>query len=104
MLLPPLSAIPPWVVSLDDYEALAKERVESGAWAYLCGGSADESTLCENRAAFERLKLSPRIFRDLSAASTSLTLFGREYGHPIFVAPTAFHRMFHPEGEMATIL
>ena len=104
MLLPPLSAIPPWVVSLDDYEALAKERVEAGAWAYLCGASGDETTLGENRAAFGRIKLSPRIFRDLSAASTALTLFGREYSHPIFVAPTAFHRMFHPEGEMATVL
>ena len=26
MPLPPLSAIPPWVASLDDYEALAEER------------------------------------------------------------------------------
>ena len=104
MTLPPLSSIPPWVVSLDDYEVLAKERVEAGAWAYLSGASADEVTLRDNRAAFERIKLCPRIFRDLSAASTSVTLFGREYAHPVFVAPTAFHRMFHPEGEMATVL
>ena len=104
MPLPPLSAIPPWVASLDDYEALAEERVEAGAWAYLSGGAADESTLRGNRAAFERLKLSPRIFTDLSAASTALNLFGREYAHPIFIAPTAFHRIFHPEGELATVL
>lgn len=104
MFLPPLSAIPPWVVSLDDYEGLAKERVEAGVWAYLCGASGDEATLAENREAFGRIKLSPRIFRDLSSASTALTLFGREYAHPIFIAPTAFHRMFHPEGELATVL
>lgn len=104
MLLPPLSAIPPWVVALDDYEILAKERVEAGAWAYLSGGSADEVTLGENRLAFGAIKLAPRIFRDLSAASTALTLFGREYAHPVFIAPTALHRLFHPEGEMATVL
>ena len=104
MLLPPLNAIPPWVVSLDDYEALAKERVEEGPWAYLSGASGDEVTNRENRAAFERIKLCPRVFQDLSAASTKLNLFGREYAHPIFLAPTAFHRMFHPEGEVATIL
>jgi 4-hydroxymandelate oxidase len=104
MPLPPLATIPPEVVSLDDYEALARERVEESAWAYLSGGAADESTLRENRAAFERLKLSPRILRDLSGANTRLELFGRGYAHPIFVAPTAFHRLFHPEGERATVL
>jgi 4-hydroxymandelate oxidase len=104
MPLPPLSTIPPEVVSLDDYEALARERVEESAWAYLSGGAADELTLRENRAAFERLKLSPRILRDLSGANTRLELFGRSYAHPIFIAPTAFHRLFHPEGERATVL
>lgn len=104
MPLPPLSTIPPEVVSLDDYEALARERIEESAWAYLSGGAADELTLRENRAAFGRLKLSPRILRDLSGASTRLELFGRTYAHPIFIAPTAFHRLFHPEGERATVL
>jgi 4-hydroxymandelate oxidase len=104
MPLPPLSAIPPEVVSLDDYEVLARDRVEAGAWAYLSGGAGDESTLLENRAAFGRLRLSPRILRDLSAANTRLELFGRTYEHPVFVAPTAFHRLFHPDGERATVL
>ncbi|MCW1923206.1 alpha-hydroxy-acid oxidizing protein [Luteolibacter arcticus] len=104
MPLPPLSSIPPEVVSLDDYEALARERVEESAWAYLSGGAADELTLRENRAAFERLKLSPRILRDLAGANTRLELFGRSYAHPVFIAPTAFHRLFHPDGERATVL
>lgn len=104
MPLPPLSAIPPWAVSLDDYEELARERVEPEAWAYLSGAAADELTLRENREAFARIKLCPRVFRDLSAASTGLKLFGREYAHPVFIAPTAFHRMFHAEGELATVL
>ncbi|WP_035603332.1 alpha-hydroxy acid oxidase [Haloferula sp. BvORR071] len=104
MPLPPLDTIPPDVASLDDYEALARERIEPGAWAYLSGAAADEITLRENRAAFERLRLCPRIFRDLSQANTRLSLFGREYAHPIFIAPTAFHRLFHPSGELATLL
>jgi 4-hydroxymandelate oxidase len=104
MFKPPLTVIPPWVVSLDDYEELARERVEAGIWAYLSGGSADEVTLCENRAAFEGIRLCPRVFQDLSAANTRLNLFGRDYAHPIFVAPTAFHGLFHPEAERATML
>lgn len=104
MPLPPLEAIPPEVVALDDYQALARERVEPARWEYLCGGAADELTLRENCAAFGRLRLVPRIFQDLTQASTRLSLFGREYAHPIFIAPTAFHRLFHPGGELATVL
>lgn len=104
MPLPPLETIPPHVVSLDDYESLARERVEPAHWEYLCGAAADEITLRENRAAFERLRLVPRILQDLTQANTRLSLFGREYAHPILIAPTAFHRLFHPGGEMATIL
>lgn len=104
MPLPPLEVIPPSVVSLDDYEALARERVSEPVWAYLSGAAADELTLRENHAAFDRIKLLPRIFRDLSQANTRLSLFGREYAHPVFIAPTAFHGMFHPGGELATVL
>ena len=104
MPLPPLEAIPSEIVSLDDYEPLARERLTDSVWAYLSGAAADELTLRENRAAFGRLKLLPRIFRDLSEANTRLHLLGRDYAHPVFIAPTAFHGMFHPGGELATIL
>lgn len=104
MPLPPLSTIPPDVVSLDDYEALARDRVEESAWAYLQGGAADERTLRANREAFGRLTILPRILRDLSQAETRLELFGREFRHPVIVAPTAFHGLFHPDGERATVL
>jgi 4-hydroxymandelate oxidase len=102
--LPPLSAIPPDVVSVEDYEVLAYERMESQIWAYVSGGAADEVTMRDNRAAFERIRLSPRLFRDFSGANTKLRLIGRSYDHPIFLAPTASHHLFHPEGELATVL
>jgi 4-hydroxymandelate oxidase len=102
--LPPLAAIPPDIVSVDDYEVLAYERMEASAWAYVSGGAGDESTVRENRAAFEKIRLSPRLFREFSGANTRLHLAGRSYEHPIFLAPTASHRMFHPDGELATVL
>jgi 4-hydroxymandelate oxidase len=36
------------------------------------------------------------------AVKTGLTLFGQSLPHPILLAPTAFHRLAHPEGEVAT--
>ena len=100
--LPPLSSIPPDVVSVDDYEVLAYERLDAPVWAYLSGGAADESTLRENRAAFEKIRLSPRLFRDFNGANTRVHIGGISYDHPIFLAPTASHHLFHPDGENAT--
>ncbi len=104
MPLPPLSAIPPDVISVDDYERLARERIEDSAWAYLSGGAADEVTLRENREAFARIRILPRLLRDMGGAHTRLSLFGHEFPHPIWIAPTAWHRLFHPDGELATAL
>ncbi|MGE9267375.1 MAG: alpha-hydroxy acid oxidase [Verrucomicrobiales bacterium] len=103
-MLPPLTAIPPEVASVSDYEKLAAERVEPGAWAYLQGGAADEITAERNLESFRAYDIVPRLFRDLTNAHTRLKLLEREYEHPVFIAPTAFHRLFHPEGEVATAL
>ncbi|MDP0491271.1 MAG: alpha-hydroxy acid oxidase [Verrucomicrobiota bacterium JB023] len=99
---PPLTTIPPHVVAVEDYRTLAKERLSSMAQAYLHGGSGDEITLKANRQAFEQTAIIPRILRDLGEGNTRLELFGQSLAHPILAAPTAFHHLFHPEGEIAT--
>lgn len=89
-------------VCLADYERLALARMDAAVQAYLEGGAADEITLRENRAAFDRIRLAPRVLPDLTGANTRLELFGLDLPHPILVAPTAYHRLVHPEGERAT--
>ena len=104
MSLPPLTRIPPEIVSVTDYEPLARERMAPGAWAYLSGGAADEITLRENRAAFDRMRLRPRALVPLAGGHTRVTLAGRVHEHPILVAPVAYQKLAHPEGERATAL
>lgn len=104
MLKPPLQEIPAAIAALADYEAFARERMSEQAWAYIAGGAADELTLAENRAVFDRLRLRSRVLCDLSAGSTQLTLLGQTFAHPIFLAPVAYQRMIHPEGELASVL
>lgn len=104
MTPPPLDRIPPEVAALADYEPLARERMSEAAWAYFAGGAGDEWTLRENIAAFARLPLRSRVLRDLSGGHTRVTLFGTELAAPILLAPVAFHRLAHPEGELATAL
>jgi isopentenyl diphosphate isomerase/L-lactate dehydrogenase-like FMN-dependent dehydrogenase len=85
-----------------DYEILAKARVEPAAWDYYQSGSDDEVTLHANRAAFERIRLRPRMLVDANACTMRTTLLGTPVAMPILVAPTAFHCLAHPEGECAT--
>ena len=70
---------------------------------YLTGGAADEITLGRNRSAFDALLLKPRVLRDVSHLDTSLDLLGRRAPHPILLAPAAYQKLFHREGEQAAV-
>ena len=102
-LKPPLASIPPSVVSLEDYEGLARERMSPAAWAWLQGGAADELSLRDNREAFDRLRLQPRVLAGMAGGNTRLELLGEVHEHPIFLAPVAFQGLAHPDGEIASV-
>ena len=92
----------PNLINLDDYERVAAERLSPGPLAYFTGGAADEITLRDNRAAFSRQALVPRVMRDVATVDPSVEVLGRRWPSPIWIAPTALQRMAHPEGELAT--
>ena len=90
-------------LNLLELEQLAREKLPQTAYDYFASGAWDEVTLRENRAAFERLRIHYRVLVDVSQRDLSLTLFGQKIAMPILVAPTAFHRLAHPDGELATV-
>lgn len=104
MLLPPLTQIPPTIAAVSDYEPFARARMSEQAWAYIAGGAADELTLHDNIAAFQRLRLRSRVLADLSGGTTRLQLFGQTFEHPIVLAPVAYQKLAHADGELATVL
>ncbi len=69
---------------------------------YYAGGSGRERTLRANEKAWRRAWLAPRVLRDVSAVDTGTALLGTAVSTPVCVAPTAFHRLAHPDGEVAT--
>jgi 4-hydroxymandelate oxidase len=87
---------------VDDFEALARTKVRADYWDFIAGGSGAERALAANRAAFGRVALRPRVLVDVSSVTTATTLLGHDLAGPVIVAPTAYHRMSHPEGELAT--
>jgi 4-hydroxymandelate oxidase len=91
-------------VTLADHQRLAQERMDPGAWAYLFGGAADEITLRDNQAAWQTLRLQPRVLRPLAQGHTRLALLDRTLEHPILIAPMAYQRLAHPHGEQASAL
>lgn len=90
------------LVTLDDYEREARGSISPAAWEYIHSGAADEHTLRWNRDAFARIKLSPRVGRDVSTVDTRTTLLDHELAHPVLLAPVAAHTLAHPDGEVAT--
>lgn len=99
---PALQPIPAHIVTLDDHERHARSQLDDNAWAYFSGGAADEITLRANRSAWDALPLWPRVLRPLAGGHTRVQLLGRTLAHPVLLAPVAFQRMAHGDGELAT--
>lgn len=89
-------------INLFEYESLARKHLSQMALDYFASGAWDEVTLADNRAAFARYKLRPRVLVDVSRRELSTTLLGQPLPMPILVAPMAFQCLASPEGELAT--
>jgi isopentenyl diphosphate isomerase/L-lactate dehydrogenase-like FMN-dependent dehydrogenase len=88
-------------VSVADFERLASELIDEGPLGYFAGGAGDERTLQRNVEAYADWELIPRVLVDVSAVDSSIELFGSTLSMPLAVAPVAFQRLVHAEGEEA---
>jgi 4-hydroxymandelate oxidase len=88
------------ILSLPEFEERARQCMSPMAYEFVASGAADERTLQWNRDAFDRIRLRPRVLRDVSTVDTRVTLLGRGQPFPILLAPTAYHRVLHPGGEI----
>jgi 4-hydroxymandelate oxidase len=90
------------LLSLADYERAACEILDPAALSYIAGGATDEVTLRDNVAAWRRLALRPRMLVGVGRRDPSVELLGVRRPHPLLIAPTAFQRLAHRDGEIAT--
>lgn len=90
------------MTNVEEYQAIAKEKLPKNAYDYYASGAEDQWTLAENRNAFSRILFRPRILIDVSKIDMTTTVLGYKLSMPIMIAPTAFQKMAHPEGEYAT--
>ncbi len=90
------------LLTVDEFEEVARGVLPSATFDYYAGGSGDLSSLHRNREAYSALAVHYRVFRDVGSCDLSCELLGHRLPHPVLAAPTAFHCLANPEGEVAT--
>lgn len=85
-----------------DHHERARARLDPAVYDYFTGGADEQLTRDDNERAWERLRLRPRVLRDVSTVDTTARMLGATTAAPIGIAPTAAHELAHPEGECAT--
>ncbi|WP_413173325.1 alpha-hydroxy acid oxidase [Anabaena azotica] len=89
-------------INLFEYEQLAKAHLSQMAFDYYSSGAWDEITLQDNRTAFSRVKLRPKMLVDVSEINLTTKLLGEPLQLPLLIAPMAFQCLAHPAGEIVT--
>ncbi len=89
-------------INLVEFEQRARDLLPKSHFDFFNGGAADEITLRENRRAFDDIDLRYRVLAGVEHRDLSVTLFGKRASMPVLIAPTGFHKLAHPEGEIAT--
>ena len=91
------------MVCVDDFEREAYKILPRNALDYYRSGADEEQTLGVNKEALRRLRIRPRMLRDVSRREMTTTALGSRVSVPFGVAPTAMQRMAHPDGELANV-
>lgn len=94
----------PTCESIAAYREKARQVLPQEIWHYLDAGSGAGRTLRDNESAFDRIPLLPRPLADVRGGHTRIDLFGQTLAHPFLLAPVAYQRLFHPQGEAGSAM
>ena len=83
-----------------DFRNLAQKRLPSPIFHYIDGAADDEVTYRRNTEAYDQCDLVPNVLRGIEKVDMSTTVMGQKLDLPIYCAPTALQRLFHPDGEI----
>ena len=89
-------------INIRDFEDFARKKLESSIFDFFYGGAGDEITLKENGSAYNFIKLIPKILTGVTHSDTSTSILGQSVSCPIMIAPMAFQKLCHPNGELET--
>ncbi|MBY0292350.1 MAG: alpha-hydroxy-acid oxidizing protein [Alphaproteobacteria bacterium] len=89
------------ILDIREFEYYAQNKLPESITTFFSRGAGHEVTLKENVSAFDRIKLLPRVLRNVAKRSLLTTVLNQPVDFPLLVSPMAFQRLAHPEGEVA---
>jgi isopentenyl diphosphate isomerase/L-lactate dehydrogenase-like FMN-dependent dehydrogenase len=87
--------------SIADLRRIAQRRLPRSVFEFIDGGAEDELTLADNRAAFERVRLVPRVLVDVSAPRLQTEIVGASAAAPFVIAPMGSCALGWPNADVA---
>ncbi len=90
-------------LALHEFEPKARERLPHAVYEYIAGGAGDEYSLRANEESYRKIYLRPRVLRSSAPTEIGQELFGRSLPAPVLLAPAAYQRLMHPEGELGSV-
>ncbi|MFC5750240.1 lactate 2-monooxygenase [Actinomadura rugatobispora] len=93
--------LPELPTDLTRLEGLAERRLSSRSFGYVAGSAGSEATARANRAAFDRVRIVPRMLRDVARRDLSVEVLGTAMPAPVLLGPIGVLSILHPEGERA---
>ncbi|BEJ13780.1 hypothetical protein CspHIS471_0309540 [Cutaneotrichosporon sp. HIS471] len=88
------------ILSLHDFEAVARMTMSRRGWNYYSSGADDEITMRENYNAYQRVWFRPRVLRNVGTVDYSTKILGFDSSMPVYITATALGKLGHPEGEV----
>lgn len=88
-------------VNIGDLRLCAKRRLPRAIFDFFDGGAEDEVALRDNRAAYERIRLAPKVLRDVSRIDMGCEILGRPSKMPLVIAPTGGIGIGWPGADLA---
>ncbi|MBV9998292.1 MAG: alpha-hydroxy-acid oxidizing protein [Verrucomicrobia bacterium] len=89
-------------LAVQEFELEARRRLPHAVYEYVAGGAGDEHSLRANEESYQRIFLRPRVLRSVVPVDLSGEFFGRSLPVPFLLAPAAYQKLMHPEGELGS--
>jgi 4-hydroxymandelate oxidase len=90
-------------LALHEFEPEARKQLPHAVYEYVAGGAGDEHSVRANEDGYRKIFLRPRVLRSVSPVELGQELFGKTLPAPILLAPAAYQRLMHPDGELGSV-
>ena len=83
-----------------ELERRARAACSDVGWAYVAGGAGEGRTMRNNREAFDRWQIVPRMAHGITERDLSVELLGRRLQTPVLLAPVGAGQVIDPDCDL----